>query len=210
MAAVSSRYARALADVIADAKLDAAKAVAQLRSLVAAFEESRELREVWESPAVPAEQKRKLLDALAAKPRRRRPSHSQLHRRAHRSGSHRSAGGDCHPAGDSNSTPAADASTPKSSVPASLARAARRLLGEIARLTGKTVLPHYATDEKLIGGVTVRVGSTIYDGSVRGQLQRIRQQLSRELRLCQSWARDRPAASGSPLAGVSLFQDLNI
>ena len=67
MAAVSSRYARALADVITDAGLDATKAVEQVRSLVAAFEESRDLREVWESPAIPVEQKRKLLDALAAR-----------------------------------------------------------------------------------------------------------------------------------------------
>jgi F-type H+-transporting ATPase subunit delta len=52
------------------------------------------------------------------------------------------------------------------------------LLAELSRLTGKVVLPRYSTDEKLIGGVTVRVGSTIYDGSVRGQLQRIRQQLT--------------------------------
>ena len=67
----------------------------------------------------------------------------------------------------------------KSSAPASLAPEQRSaLLAELSRLTGKTVLPHYATDAKLIGGVTVRVGSTIYDGSVRGQLQRIRQQLS--------------------------------
>jgi F-type H+-transporting ATPase subunit delta len=52
------------------------------------------------------------------------------------------------------------------------------LLAEISRLTGKYVLPRYVTDASLIGGVTVRVGSTIYDGSVRGQLQRIRQQLT--------------------------------
>ena len=51
------------------------------------------------------------------------------------------------------------------------------LEAEIARLTGKQVLPRYTTDAGLIGGVTVRVGSTIYDGSVRGQLQRMRQQL---------------------------------
>ncbi len=51
------------------------------------------------------------------------------------------------------------------------------LLDELSRMTGKIVLPRYAIDAKLIGGVTVRVGSTIYDGSVRGQLQRIRQQL---------------------------------
>ena len=67
MAAVSSRYARALADVIADANLDASAAVAQLRSWSAAFQESPELREVWESPAIPVEQKHKVLDALAVK-----------------------------------------------------------------------------------------------------------------------------------------------
>ena len=41
----------------------------------------------------------------------------------------------------------------------------------------------------LIGGVTVRVGSTIYDGSVRGQLQRIRQQLIEKLAFCAGIAR---------------------
>jgi F0F1-type ATP synthase delta subunit len=83
VAAVSIRYARALADVIADTKLDAAKALEQLRSLVAAFQESRELREVWESPAILVEQKQKVLDALSA---------AQLYRGADREGPHRVAG----------------------------------------------------------------------------------------------------------------------
>ena len=51
------------------------------------------------------------------------------------------------------------------------------LVAELGRLTGMTVVPRYVTDPSLIGGVCVRVGSTIYDGSVRGQLQRMRQQL---------------------------------
>ena len=77
-----------------------------------------------------------------------------------------------------SSTAAADASTPRLSAPASLVPEQQStLLAEISRLTGKYVLPRYVTDPSLIGGVTVRVGSTIYDGSVRGQLQRIRQQL---------------------------------
>jgi len=38
-------------------------------------------------------------------------------------------------------------------------------------------LTRYVTDQSLIGGVMVRVGSTIYDGSVRGQLRRMREQL---------------------------------
>lgn len=177
MAAVASRYARALADVIADAKLDAANAVAQLGSLVAAFQESAELREVWESPAIPVEQKHKVLDALAVKVgATARPVRnfiavlidqdridllpeiaSQLEIELNRRGGRI----------DAEIVSARELGPEQRS----------SLLAEIARLTGKIILPRYVTDRSLIGGVTVRVGSTIYDGSVRGQLQRIRQQL---------------------------------
>ena len=67
MAAVSSRYARALAEVICKAKLDPTSAVAQLRTLAEAFQASPQLRGVWETPAIPANQKLKVLDALAAR-----------------------------------------------------------------------------------------------------------------------------------------------
>jgi F-type H+-transporting ATPase subunit delta len=178
MAAVSSRYARALADVITSSKLDVAKAVAQLGSLVAAFETSKELREVWESPAIPVEQKRNVLDALAAKtgvidrpirnfiavlidhdrigllPEIAKELHTELNARIGR----------------------VDAEIVSARELGAEQRAT--LTAEVSRLTGKIVVARYATDEKLLGGVTVRVGSTIYDGSVRGQLQRIRQQLT--------------------------------
>jgi F-type H+-transporting ATPase subunit delta len=177
MAAVSIRYARAMADVIADSKLDASSVVAQLRSLVAAFQESGELREVWESPAILAEQKRKVLDALAFRvgvtdravrnfiavlidqDRIALLSEvvSQLETELN------SRGGRI----DAEIISARELGPDQQST----------LLAEISRLTGKYVLPRYVTDPSLIGGVTVRVGSTIYDGSVRGQLQRIRQQL---------------------------------
>ena len=45
---------------------------------------------------------------------------------------------------------------------------------EVAKLTGRKVRAHYHTDGNLLGGAVVRVGSTIYDGSLRGQLHRIR------------------------------------
>jgi F-type H+-transporting ATPase subunit delta len=177
MAAVASRYARAMADVIADAKLDSTRAVAQLRSLVAAFQESTELREVWESPAIPVEQKHKVLDALAVKvdvtdrplrnfiavlidqgriallPEIVQQVEVELNNRGGR----------------------IDAEIVSARELDSGQRTA--LLAEVGRLTGKVVLPRFVTDRNLIGGVTVRVGSTIYDGSVRGQLQRIREQL---------------------------------
>jgi F-type H+-transporting ATPase subunit delta len=45
-------------------------------------------------------------------------------------------------------------------------------------MTGKKVRARYSLNPELLGGVSVRVGSTIYDGSVRGQLEKMRQQLS--------------------------------
>ena len=44
--------------------------------------------------------------------------------------------------------------------------------------TGKQVQMSYSLDPALIGGVTAQVGSTIYDGSVRGQLERLRAELA--------------------------------
>jgi len=178
MAAVSSRYARALADVIAESKLDANQSLTQLRTMVAAFEISKELREIWETPAVLPAQKRKVLDALAARtgvteravrnfiavlidhgriallPEIADRLEAELNKRIGR----------------------VDAEI----VSARELQQAQRssLVAEISRLTGKQVVARYATDATLLGGVTVRVGSTIYDGSVRGQLQRIRQQLT--------------------------------
>jgi F-type H+-transporting ATPase subunit delta len=49
----------------------------------------------------------------------------------------------------------------------------------LAKLTGKQVLGQYAVDESLLGGVTARVGSRVYDGSVRGQLDSLRARLVR-------------------------------
>ena len=44
-------------------------------------------------------------------------------------------------------------------------------------MTGKKVRARYAANPELLGGVMVQVGSTIYDGTVRGQLQKLREQL---------------------------------
>jgi F-type H+-transporting ATPase subunit delta len=51
---------------------------------------------------------------------------------------------------------------------------------QLERLTGKRVRPHFAVDETLIGGVVARIGSTVYDGSVRGQLASLERRLAAE------------------------------
>jgi F-type H+-transporting ATPase subunit delta len=45
-------------------------------------------------------------------------------------------------------------------------------------VTGKKIRAHYSQDQQILGGAIARVGSTVYDGSVKGQLERIRAVLS--------------------------------
>jgi F-type H+-transporting ATPase subunit delta len=49
---------------------------------------------------------------------------------------------------------------------------------QISVTTGKKVRARYRRDESLLGGVRVKVGSTVYDGSVRGELERMRTALA--------------------------------
>jgi F-type H+-transporting ATPase subunit delta len=59
-------------------------------------------------------------------------------------------------------------------VPAQSQDTLRARLGE---LTGSRVRLEFDVDEELIGGVVTRIGSTVYDGSVRGRLQKIKQRM---------------------------------
>jgi F-type H+-transporting ATPase subunit delta len=52
------------------------------------------------------------------------------------------------------------------------------LEARVERLSGRKVRARYAQDGSILGGAIVRIGSTIYDGSVKGQLERIRQAIS--------------------------------
>jgi len=54
----------------------------------------------------------------------------------------------------------------------------RNLEAELEKLTGKKIRANYSQDPDVLGGAIVRMGSTIYDGSVRGQLERIQAALS--------------------------------
>jgi F-type H+-transporting ATPase subunit delta len=177
MASVPSTYARAFADVVFSARLDAARAVGGLRQITALVEQSAELRRVWENPAVPAEQKRKLLDVIAERDGIDRPVRNLIavlidHRRLNflpriveqfeRELDRRMGLAD---AQISSARELGDAEK-------------RSLEAEIAKLTGKKVRAQYGLDASLLGGAVVRIGSTIYDGSVKGQLEKIKEAIS--------------------------------
>jgi F-type H+-transporting ATPase subunit delta len=50
----------------------------------------------------------------------------------------------------------------------------------LEKLTGKRVEPKYSLDPKLLGGAVVRIGDTIYDGSLRSRLNDMRARLAAE------------------------------
>jgi F-type H+-transporting ATPase subunit delta len=54
------------------------------------------------------------------------------------------------------------------------------LRAALSKLTGQKVQAQFTTEKALIGGAVVRIGSTIYDGSVRTQLERMRAQMISE------------------------------
>jgi F-type H+-transporting ATPase subunit delta len=54
---------------------------------------------------------------------------------------------------------------------------AQQLDHQLAALTGRKIVMTTATDQGLIGGVVTQIGSTVYDGSIKGQLEKMRERL---------------------------------
>jgi F-type H+-transporting ATPase subunit delta len=177
MASVSSTYARAFADVVLSAHLDASRAVGGLRGIARLLSENAILKRVWENPAVPAEQKRKVLDAIVQREGIDKPVRNLVavlidHRRV---GFLPRIIEQLEKELDSR---LGFAEAQISSV-RELADAEKRALeAQVAKTTGKKVRAQYALDSSLLGGAVVRVGSTIYDGSVKGQLEKIREAIT--------------------------------
>ncbi|HYU47939.1 MAG TPA: ATP synthase F1 subunit delta [Terriglobales bacterium] len=176
MASVVGAYARALADVVVGSKLDPARLLQELRATESLLRESDPLRRVLDNPAIPGERKRAVLDAIAQRlgmtrqarnfvavltDHRRLPLFSDIVKHVEQELNDRLGLAD---AEVSSARPLGDPEK-------------RLLEAEIAKLTGKRVRARYEQDTSLLGGAVVRVGSTIYDGSVKGQLARIREQL---------------------------------
>jgi F-type H+-transporting ATPase subunit delta len=177
MASVASTYARAFADVVFSAHLDANRALGGLHRIIDLLAESEDLRRVWENPAVPAEQKRKLLDAIVEREGIEHHVRNLVavlidHRRVQFLGriivqikkelDARMGFAEAH---ITSARELGDAEK-------------RSLEAQIEKATGKKVRAQFGLDASLLGGAVVRVGSTIYDGSVKGQLEKIREAIS--------------------------------
>ena len=52
------------------------------------------------------------------------------------------------------------------------------LAAEVGKLAGAKIDATFKLDKTILGGTVVRIGSTVYDGSVRGRLERLRETLT--------------------------------
>jgi F-type H+-transporting ATPase subunit delta len=177
MASVASTYARAFADVVLDTRLDANRATAELRTIAGLIHQSVDLRRVLENPGVPAEQKRALLNVIAKRDEISDPARNLIavlidHRRIH------FLDPIIQQLQKELDARLGFAEAEITSV-RELSEAEKRALeSQVEKLTGKKVRAQYEKDASLLGGAVVRIGSTIYDGSVKGQLEKIREAIS--------------------------------
>ncbi|MGH7247030.1 MAG: ATP synthase F1 subunit delta [Pseudomonadota bacterium] len=174
--ALANRYARALADVAGETGNYRAT-LAELDAFLGVYRESAELREVLDSPAVPELKKLRVLDAILRRlgaelsasnflrvlVRNYRMSFLPEMREAFRKVADERLG-----VAQVQITSATELAEPER----------QALRTRFVELIQGQVEMEFALDLELLGGIRAQVGSTVYDGSVRGELDRIRQQLT--------------------------------
>ena len=176
MAAFVSRYARAFADVVTQEKLDTATLDRHLEDFLLTWEASGELREFFVNPAIPVVEKVEVLDKLNLKLELRKELRNLLAVLIQNDR-----------IGQVQEVAAAYRAEVKErqgirSVEIVTARAldeAERgtLVAEVGKLAGSRVEASFSLDASILGGTVVRIGSTVYDGSVRGRLERLKDAL---------------------------------
>jgi F-type H+-transporting ATPase subunit delta len=176
MASPAPRYARAFAEVAESAKLNVAAAQQQLNDFAETLAGSAELRAVLGNPSLELASKLKVLDAIAARIGMFLQvrnfiavilEHHRLNELSEILTAYREVA-------DANS--GAVEARVISARPLNVEDRAQ-LEAQIAKLAGARVRASYSEDASLLGGAVVEIGSTVYDGSVRAQLEKLKQQL---------------------------------
>jgi F-type H+-transporting ATPase subunit delta len=177
MAAVNFRYARALEDVVAEQKLNAESIKQQLADFQSTLKGSHDLFEALDNPSIAEQQKLNLLDAMSAKMGLDKAVRNFImvvtrHGRLMELG-------DILAAYDALADEDANVAEVEVVSARALDDSSRKTLeAQITKLTsGRKVNATYTQDAALLGGAVVKIGSTVYDGSVRGQLEQLKQKL---------------------------------
>src|ERR1700691_2704647 len=174
MAVFAARYARALADVVLDAKLNPAEVEQQLEDFAATFAGSKDLKELLLNPSISAQKRAAIRDKingrvgcapqvrnfLAVLIRHERLSALSEIFEEYRSEMNRRL--------SISDAEVVTARPLKDQERAELER-------HVTDLAGMKVNAIFREDKSLIGGAIVQIGSTIYDGSVRGRLERLKE-----------------------------------
>ena len=176
MAAFVSRYASAFQDVVVSAKLDAKAIDQQFSDFLATWNGSSELREFFGNPAIPALQKVGILDAMNEKLKLQKELRNLIAILINNGR-----------IGQVSEVAAAwrallqqqSGVKPAEIVTARELGANERdaLVAEISKLADAQISATYKIDPSILGGTVVRIGSTVYDGSVRGRLERLKETL---------------------------------
>lgn len=177
--AAAARYARALADIATapGAEADPRGVAEELSAFEAALASSADLRNILLSPAVAPARKRAVVGRIGASLALSRLVRNFLfvvidHRRIEMLGQIRAA----YEAALDERLGVARADITSA---AGLTEAERQAIAaQLGRLSGRRIRPEFAVDAALIGGVSAKIGSTIYDGSVRGRLQALRRKMT--------------------------------
>ncbi|MBI4468956.1 MAG: ATP synthase F1 subunit delta [Acidobacteria bacterium] len=174
---VARRYAQALCDIVAT-QADQQVALEELGLCRELFEENADLRETFASPAIPRAQKERLLQALVERlqPTRTTANLLRVLLLNERLGNLPEIAEEF--AKDLDRRQGVALVEIRTARP--LTEEQQRSLGRrFEELTGQKVRMSYVEDDGLIGGVVAKWGSEVFDGSVRAQLETLRQQLTR-------------------------------
>jgi len=173
--AVARRYASALTDVVL-ARNEAREVQGELEIWDGMLQSNPNLREVFANPTVTLDKKRAVLNRLIeiSKPRPTTANFLKVLLQNQR----------LTELGEINRK-FAQVLDERAGVVAATVTTARpiaeaayeQLRGTLSSLTGKQVRIDFITDPELIGGVVTRIGSTVYDGSVRNQLQQVKEKM---------------------------------
>jgi F-type H+-transporting ATPase subunit delta len=176
----AARYARALFDVALKERADLARVESELAGFLALVQRHDGLAKALFNPAVPAPKKRAAVDQLTAQANVLPIVRKLLVLLAERdrlvllqdlAGSYRQR------LMNHQNVVQAEVTT---AMPLETAHA-RHIEEGLARATGRTVRLSTKVDPALMGGIVARVGSTVYDGSVANQLQRMKNRLAESL-----------------------------
>jgi F-type H+-transporting ATPase subunit delta len=177
MAAFVARYAHAFLDVVTSAKLDTSAIDGQLKDFLGTWNGSAELREFFLNPAVPTLQKVGFLDTLNKKMGLRKELRNLI-----------AVLIDNDRIGSVVEVAAAYRKLLQEQLGIRQAEivTARKLtdverlelVEEVGKLAGARIDASFKLDKAILGGTVVRIGSTVYDGSVRGRLDRWKEGLT--------------------------------